>query len=77
MKDIAKYLPGIGWTFLFMEYPFLTRNWIKDEKRLKEACENLTDYPVNMLVSTNLSNRAKLVYYAYACINNVYLILHV
>ena len=51
MKDIAKYLPGIGWTFLFMEYPFLTRNWVKDEKRLKEACENLSDYPVNMLVN--------------------------
>lgn len=52
MKDVAKYLPGIGWTFLFMEYPFLTRNWNKDEKRLKEACRNLLDYPVNMLVST-------------------------
>ena len=52
MKDIAKYLPGIGWTFLFMEYPFLTRNWIKDEKLLKDACENLSDYPVNMLVSS-------------------------
>ena len=54
MKDIAKYLPGIGWTFLFMEYPFLTRNWVKDEKKLKEACENLKDYPVNMLVSKDL-----------------------
>ena len=23
MKDIAKYLPGIGWSFIFMEYPRL------------------------------------------------------
>ena len=51
MKDVAKYLPGIGWTFLFMEYPFLSRNWKEDEKKLAAACNNLSDYPVNMLVS--------------------------
>ena len=50
MKDIAKYLPGIGWSFLFMEYPLLKRVWSKDETRLKAACRNLADYPVNMLV---------------------------
>ena len=50
MKDIAKYLPGIGWTFLFMEYPFLKRDWAKDQARLKKSCQNLSDYPVNMLV---------------------------
>ncbi len=50
MKDIAKYLPGIGWTFLFMEYPFLKRDWKKDEEVLKESCKNLGDYPVSMLV---------------------------
>lgn len=50
MKDIAKYLPGIGWSFLFMEYPLLKRDWAKDEKRLKAACKNLADYPINMLV---------------------------
>ncbi len=65
MKDIAKYLPGIGWTFMFMEYPFLKRDWKKDEKRLTASCKNLSDYPVNMLVSSltcmhiiyNLSNK--------------------
>ena len=51
MKDIAKFLPGIGWTFMFMEYPFLKRDWNKDEKRLAQSCKNLSDYPVNMLVS--------------------------
>ena len=50
MKDIAKYLPGIGWTFLFMEYPFLKRDWKSDEELLKNACKNLSDYPVHMLV---------------------------
>ena len=51
MKDVAKYLPGIGWTFLFMEYPFLNRDWKKDEERLAASCKSLSDYPVNILVS--------------------------
>lgn len=51
MKDVAKYLPGIGWTFLFMEYPFLKRDWKKDEERLAASCKSLSDYPVNILVS--------------------------
>ena len=50
MKDIARYLPGIGWTFLFMEYPFLKRDWAHDEAALIASCNNLKDYPVNMLV---------------------------
>ncbi len=51
MKDVAKYLPGIGWMFLFMEYPILKRKWEDDEQRLAESCKVLSDYPVNMLVS--------------------------
>lgn len=55
MKDIAKYLPGIGWSFMFMEYPLLKRDWTKDRARLEAACRNLADYPVNMLVSMDAS----------------------
>ena len=54
MKDIAKYLPGIGWSFIFMEYPLLKRDWTKDKERLEVACKNLHDYPVNMLVNLQL-----------------------
>lgn len=50
MKDVAKYLPGIGWSFLFMEYPLLKRDWNQDKARLEVSCRNLRDYPVNMLV---------------------------
>jgi len=50
MKDVAKYLPGIGWTFLFMEYPFLKRDWNEDKDKLTASCKNLSDYPVNMLL---------------------------
>lgn len=52
MKDVAKYLPGIGWSFLFMEYPILKRDWTRDRVRLEMSCKNLADYPVNMLVSS-------------------------
>ena len=34
-----------------MEYPILTRDWEKDKHRLKNYCQTLKDYPVNMLVS--------------------------
>jgi lysophosphatidic acid acyltransferase/lysophosphatidylinositol acyltransferase len=50
MKDVARYLPGIGWTFLFMEYPLLKRDWTHDQSCLVKACENLKDYPINMLL---------------------------
>ena len=60
MKDVARFLPGIGWTFLFMEYPFLKRDWAHDEGALIESCHNLRDYPVNMLVSEYLFLRCKI-----------------
>lgn len=58
MKDVAKYLPGIGWSFMFMEYPLLKRDWKRDEERLAASCRNLADYPINMLVSSVVSENA-------------------
>ena len=55
MKDVARFLPGIGWTFVFMEYPFLKRDWRQDEAALIQSCNNLKDYPVNMLVRVPVS----------------------
>jgi len=54
MKDVAKWMPGIGWMFIFMEFPFLKRSWKDDETRLAASCRNLADYPNNMLVSRNI-----------------------
>lgn len=51
MKDVAKYAPGIGWMFYFMEYPIVKRNWEEDKHRLASACRNLVGYPINMAVS--------------------------
>ena len=75
MKDVARFLPGIGWTFLFMEYPLLKRNWAQDEDALIESCRNLRDYPVNMLVSYTYMYILHCVYYIcahilYYCGNN-------
>ena len=60
MKDVAKYLPGIGWSFLFMEYPLLKRDWKKDQDRLRKSCENLRDYPVNMMVSDGMEDHGEM-----------------
>ena len=51
MKDVARYIPGIGWMFMFMEYPIVKRNWEQDQERLAKSCQELADYPINMLVS--------------------------
>ena len=50
MKDVAKYVPGIGWMFYFMEFPIVKRNWNTDRERLAASCKNLANYPVKMLV---------------------------
>jgi lysophosphatidic acid acyltransferase/lysophosphatidylinositol acyltransferase len=50
MKDVAKYVPGIGWMFMLLEFPIVKRNWEVDKKRLAESCRNLADYPVNMVL---------------------------
>ena len=51
MKDVAKYIPGLGWTFLFMEYPTLKRNWKLDKDRIPAQCRQIKDYPVPMMVN--------------------------
>lgn len=50
VKDLAKYIPGMGWMFMFMEYPVIKRNWNEDQRTLAASCRNLADYPVNMLL---------------------------
>lgn len=34
VKDIIKYVPGIGWGMIFLDCIFLKRDWKKDKKRL-------------------------------------------
>lgn len=37
VKDIIKYVPGIGWGMLFLDCLFLKRNWADDEANIKAA----------------------------------------
>jgi 1-acyl-sn-glycerol-3-phosphate acyltransferase len=34
VKDIIKYVPGVGWGMIFLDCIFLKRNWKKDRDRL-------------------------------------------
>lgn len=35
IKDIIKYVPGIGWGMLFLDGLFLKRNWDKDRQKIE------------------------------------------
>ena len=35
IKDVIKYVPGIGWGMLFLDGLFLKRNWDKDKQKIE------------------------------------------
>ena len=37
VKDIIKYVPGIGWGMIFLDCLFLKRNWSDDEANIRAA----------------------------------------
>tara|TARA_Y100000591_G_C21697502_1_gene626499 strand:+ start:43 stop:942 length:900 start_codon:yes stop_codon:yes gene_type:complete len=37
IKDIIKYVPGIGWGMLFLDGLFLKRNWDKDKHKIEDT----------------------------------------
>lgn len=37
VKDVLKYVPGLGWGMLFIECVFLKRSWSKDESKIVRA----------------------------------------
>jgi len=43
IKDIVKYVPGIGWGMLFLDGLFLKRNWSKDRKKIEETFKKFFD----------------------------------
>ena len=51
MKNDLKYIPTIGWTWWFLEFSFLRRNWQKDENTIKNSLKALNEYPIPYLVS--------------------------
>ena len=41
VKDILKYVPGVGWGMLFLDCLFIKRNWTTDKKKVHKVFETL------------------------------------
>lgn len=53
MKNALKYVPILGWSWMFGEYVFVKRVWDTDNKTLVEDMENILDYPKDLPYSVN------------------------
>lgn len=51
VKDVLKYVPGVGWGMLFLDCIFVKRDWAKDEASIRETFARLreNDVPVWLL----------------------------
>ncbi len=43
VKDIIKYVPGVGWGMLFLDCVFLKRDWAADRDSIKQTFAKLRD----------------------------------
>ena len=43
VKDVVKYVPGVGWGMLFLDCVFLKRNWADDEQNIKRTFSRIVD----------------------------------
>ena len=43
VKDIIKYIPGVGWAMLFIDCIFVKRSWAQDEKGIKKTFRHIMD----------------------------------
>jgi 1-acyl-sn-glycerol-3-phosphate acyltransferase len=41
VKDVIKYVPGVGWGMLFLECVFLKRDWASDEGKIRATFHRL------------------------------------
>lgn len=41
VKDMFKYIPGIGWGMIFLDFVFLKRRWMSDRRRIKANFERI------------------------------------
>lgn len=53
-KSSLRFVPLIGWIWLFTESIFLQRDWEKDKSILAKSLKNICDYPVSHPVSVLL-----------------------
>ncbi|HEY3351817.1 MAG TPA: lysophospholipid acyltransferase family protein [Polyangia bacterium] len=48
VKDVIKYVPGVGWGMAFIDCVFVKRDWAADRKSIERAFARLTDNQVPM-----------------------------
>lgn len=41
LKDVIKYVPGVGWGLLFLDSLFVKRNWLRDQGSIHRTFERL------------------------------------
>jgi 1-acyl-sn-glycerol-3-phosphate acyltransferase len=52
VKDILKYVPGVGWGMLFLDCPFIKRDWTADKDYIHGVFKNLLNYNVPVWLMT-------------------------
>jgi 1-acyl-sn-glycerol-3-phosphate acyltransferase len=60
IKDVLKYLPGVGWGMLFLDCIFVKRNWMADRASVEKTFakikqENIPIWLVSFLEGTRLT----------------------
>ncbi len=46
VKDVLKYVPGVGWGMLFLDCPFIKRNWTADKDYIQGVFRNILKHEV-------------------------------
>eukprot|EP00050_Salpingoeca_kvevrii_P012912 m.25622 g.25622 ORF g.25622 m.25622 type:complete len:369 (-) comp4460_c0_seq1:173-1279(-) len=46
LKKELRYIPVLGWSWWFLEYIFLQRNWEHDRIHLRKSFQRLVDFPL-------------------------------
>ena len=52
VKDILKYVPGVGWGMLFLDCPFIKRNWTADRDYIHRVFRNILENDVPLWLMT-------------------------
>jgi 1-acyl-sn-glycerol-3-phosphate acyltransferase len=52
VKDILKYVPGVGWGMLFLDCLFIKRDWTADRDYIHRVFRNILEYRVPLWLMT-------------------------
>jgi len=52
LKDLMRYVPGLGWAIDNFDFFYLTRKWQRDEQQLRFYLDSMVEdnFPVNLLI---------------------------